>query len=211
MNLLRVKSFYICKKLSNIILYALLICSALFLTHNSKAQSAEELEERRGFKEFELGDSYSEWESDIERLGKTDQGYLGYKYVGECCQSVFDWEVQQLWLGFSDKRLVSIRIFTDPFSSGKCSEDPFNIEDPVDMKNSNNEFNSLKSSLSALFGEPTYSWSNEEGKAIVVHAWESESVLLALKQMYFGICESSLASIQVREKDFFNKELNDGF
>lgn len=211
MSLIYTKHWYIYKKLSNIVLCTLVIFSALFLANSSRAQSVEELEERRGFKEFELGDSYSEWESDIERLGESDKGYLRYKYVGKCCESVFDWRVQQLWLGFSDKKLVSIQIFTDAFSSGECSEDPFNIEDPVDMEKSNDEFNSLESSFSALFGEPTHSWYNEEGKVVLVHVWESETVLLALKQMYFGICKASLASIQVREKEFFNKELNDGF
>lgn len=177
----------------------------------AKAQKLSELDKRKGFKEFEIGDKYSKWESEIKPVGEKDDGSVIYEYTGSCCKKIFSWDTKQIWLLFENEKVSKIRVFTEDFSTGECKSDPYSIEKPVDMEKSGQEFKSLKSSLASLFGDPTSSFTNKGEKAFIVHVWEAGEIYLSLKHMYFGICKQSLASVEVYDKSIIKRRLEDGF
>ena len=88
--------------------------SLIFLT-GLFAQTIDKLDQKNGFKDFTLGDTYSKWEGQLSLEGNYDDGSKAYLYKGTCCNKVFDYPVEKIILKFNNNKLIAIYITTEKF------------------------------------------------------------------------------------------------
>jgi len=153
-------------KIAIVLILSLLFTSKLF------SQSTIDLDEKKGFKDFILGDDYSKWSNDLkfdENVGEKKY----YAYTGTCCQQVFQYDLENIILGFKDNKLVIIYLITTKNKSTNTNEFPFL------------EYVSIKSSFTSLFGKP-YEYANDNSGNII-STWNGENVFLTLEEIYLGI------------------------
>ena len=165
-------------------------------------QDIDKLDEKKGFKDFKLGDTYTKWQSQITHNKSLDNQYTkGYLYSGNCCQKVFNYPVEQIILRFKEDILVGIHITTKKFQqefakSGRHTE--WRADD----------FESINNSFSRLFGEFTsYDTRNSEMSFI----WEGEKVILFSNYDYLGVKNGDRQIIHVIDMKYHNLLSNDGF
>ena len=91
--------------MKNTLLYLL-----LFLTCNCFSQTIDKLDERNGFKDFKLGDSFDKWKTSLEYIGINPDEEKLYKYTGVCCKDVFDSQAENIELIFAKNGLIYIGI-----------------------------------------------------------------------------------------------------
>jgi hypothetical protein len=80
--------------------------SFLFILHHFflNAQIIN-IDEKNGFKEFIFDSKMEKWSGQISRIGKNETlpGLIGYRYSGECCQTILDYNVRNINLFFDEK------------------------------------------------------------------------------------------------------------
>jgi hypothetical protein len=180
------------KKLTSLI-FSLFICTMIY------SQTIDKLDEKKGFKDFILGDSYEKWQSQLKFEGASDDGSRAYVYIGSCCNKVFNYPVDRIVLRFNNSELVAIYITTMRFQkeyeySGKYTE-----WRTVDFEN-------IKSSFSSLFGPPTHVDAPNDR-----YIWLGKKVMLISKYENLGVKEGDRQQITVVNISYLNKNVNNGF
>ena len=165
-------------------------------------QNVKKLDEKKGFKDFKLGDAYSKWQSQITPNKISDNKYSkAYIYVGECCQQVFNYPLENIILRFQENILVSIHITTKKFQK-EFAKSGINTEWRPD------DFESINNSFTRLFGEFT---SYDTRKQKVSFIWEGEKVILFSNYDYLGVKNGDRQIIHVIDMKYHNLLSNDGF
>ncbi len=180
-----------------------LIILSFFLLATAFGQTIDKLDEKNGFKDFTLGDSYTKWQSQLKFEGNWNDGTKAYIYTGYCCQKVFDYAVDKIVLRFNGDKLVGIYITTKNFQKGYAESGEY-------TKWRSDDFESLKSSFSYLYGKPT-SYDAPEGSGEVTYIWTGKKVILFSKYEYLGIQNGDRQQIIVADMIFLNKGIEDGF
>ena len=183
----------------------LLLTFVLFFitTLNIHGQTIENLDIKRGFKDFTLGDALSKWGTELEYKSRIDENTFSFTYVGDCCAKVFEYDVDDITLRFSNKVLVGIDIKTKKIQkeytvSGKYT------------KFTTDHLDNVKSSLSYLFGEPSL-YNVQESDATFYYSWIGKEVILILTYQYLGVSGGDLLIINVIDLEYFNKDIENGF
>jgi hypothetical protein len=146
-----------------------LLCTILSTTL-SFSQDLTKLEEKRGFNDFTLGDSYSKWNSNLHYTNTADDNIKYYDYTGSSCSKAFNYDIEKIRLGFKNDELQVIYLITYSHrDSGLLSE----------------QYKNLKSSLISLYGTPNESAPNSKSKNVIA-AWLSKTVVLSLEYQYLG-------------------------
>jgi|TARA_B110000902_G_scaffold177020_1_gene200763 hypothetical protein len=182
--------------------FTLLILGVLFIS-GLNAQTIDKLDTKNGFKDFTLGDSYTKWQSQTKFEGSWDDGTKAYLYTGSCCNKVFSYAIDKIVLRFSANKLVGIYITTEKFQKGYA-------ESGIYTKWRTDDFESIKSSFSYLFGKPT-SVDAPENSGEITHLWVGKKVLLTSKYEYMGVQNGDRQLINILDLQFLNKGIEDGF
>ena len=158
------------------------------------------IDQRKGFGEFILGDSFSKWESRAIRLSNTraekvltgnnlynsgivkavnlNNDNTSYLYSGECCQSVFGYNVDDIILQFRNSKLDKIVVITERFQKGFNDSGSY-AEWRTD------DYYSINRSLIAKFGQNTdYRETSGDGMETL---WVGNSVRLRAIYNYMGV------------------------
>ena len=148
----------------------------LFLNH-SFSQTIDKLDEKKGFKDFQIGDSYDKWKDKIVEVGRWDDGDIGYNYTGSCCKEIFDYPIKEILLRFKNKSLEAIIITTENFQKPYSETGSY-------TQWRDKDFERIKNLFSQLFGPPTSLNSNEGN---VNYYWEGKEVVLVSMYQYLGV------------------------
>jgi hypothetical protein len=176
----------------------------------SYGQSTIQLDALNGFKEFKLGDSYTKWMEDLLELNQTGKNNERmYKYVGSCCQSVFEFPVDGIILGFYNEKLVRIAITLQNF------QEYYDCEHTIFGQQGYPE---LKSNFTALFGEQTgfnvASESQMRSNQQIPHilsSWTGDKVKLLIAYYYIGVQDGDYVVVLVSDVAFYKMKLESGF
>jgi len=179
------------------------ILTLLFISTGLFAQTIDKIDEKNGFKDFTLGDNLTKWESQLSYEGNWDDGSKAYLYKGTCCNKVFNYSVEKIILRFSSNKLVSIYITTEKFQKGYKESGEY-------TKWRSDDFESIKSSFSYLFGKPT-SVDAPEGSGEVTHYWAGKKVILSSKYEYLGVQDGDRQQINIVDINFLNSGIKSGF
>ena len=167
------------------------------------AQTIDKLDEKNGFKDFTLGDNLTKWGNQLSYEGKWDDGSLAYLYKGTCCNKVFSYEIEKTILRFSKNKLVGIYLTTQKFQKGYKESGEY-------TKWRSDDFESIKSSLSYLFGKPT-TVDTPKDTGEVKYIWAGKKVMLLSKYEYLGVQNGDRQQISIVDINFLNSDINSGF
>jgi hypothetical protein len=149
----------------------IVLAISLLVPANSYSQSSA-LDAKKGFKDFTLGDAYSKWSSSLNYTNTEDDNIKYYDYIKQSAVQVFEYNVAKIRLGFKDEKLQVIYLVTD--ISRVSGNDMLS------------QYNSLKSSLSSLYGKP-YEYTPDHNKQNFTSAWSGQKVILSLEFVYDGV------------------------
>lgn len=181
----------------------LLLHITFCISYSGICQTIDKLDVKNGFKDFTLGDNFSKWQSQLSFEGDFDDGSKAYLYTGECCNKIFNYNVEKIILRFSNNKLVSINITTEKFQksyeeSGKYTD--WRIDD----------FESIKKSFSILFGNPTdIKTSKNSGE--VIHFWFGKKVALISIYENLGYKSGDRQQISIIDLTVLKSSIENGF
>jgi hypothetical protein len=171
-----------------------LIILTLVLTIKIFAQNIQTLDEKRGFKDFTIGDTYLKWEKQLSfNFYDEKDSTTNYSYIGTCCQEVFNYNVDGINLKFKNNKIVKIYIILKPFRTKYLSL-------PTD------DYLSINNSLSNIFGTLT---SIEKNQDEVIYKWTGKKIVLFSSYNYLF----NYQRITITDYSYFLKNLknNSGF
>lgn len=172
------------------------ILTIILLSNYSFSQTLDKLDEKRGFKEFAIGDSYDKWKSQVKEIGLWKDGGTGYEYIGNCCDEIFDYPVGKILLRFNNKILEAIIITTGNFQKPFSETGEYTKWRPDD-------FGRIKSLFSQLFGQPT---SMKDDGGNVTFYWQGKEVVLISKYEYLGVKSGDRQQITIGKANNILKE-----
>ncbi|MBP6302795.1 MAG: hypothetical protein KBB37_05810 [Bacteroidia bacterium] len=184
------------------ILFTSIFVSLIFSTPLF-AQTIDKLDEKNGFKDFKLGDTFLKWQNQIVLEGNWDDSSKAYLYKGPCCDKVFEYPIDKIVLRFKNNKMVGIYITTKKFQKGY-------IESRVNTKWRTDDFESIKASFSYLFGNPS-SFDMPENSGMVTHLWLGKKVLLTSTYEYLGIENGDRQQINILDISILNSKIKNGF
>jgi hypothetical protein len=182
------------------------ITSILFimlLIVNATGQTIDKLDDRNGYKDFTLGDSFLKWQDQLKFEADWENDSKAYLYTGVCCQKVFDYNVDKIILRFSKEKLVGIYITTEKFRK-------VDAESGQNIKWRNDDFESIKSSFSELYGEPS-TYDASEGSNDLTYIWLGKRVVLFSKYEFLGVQKGDRQQIIVADLYFLNKGIENKY
>ncbi|RMZ60381.1 hypothetical protein D1632_05440 [Chryseobacterium nematophagum] len=165
----------------------------------SFGQSIAQLDEKNGFKDFKLGDSYSKWSSQLKYGGKNSDNTEAYDYVGTCCNMLFNYPLKNIRLIFSNSKLIGIMLQTTYFQK------PYNISNEF-TKWRSQDFESINDSFTQLFGEPTSAKLEEAS-----FSWTGRKVTLISTYDYLGVRNGDQQNIIIISLDYLKSIKKNAF
>lgn len=188
------------KRQSILFLFVCLLTSAL--TTNS--QTIAKLDEKNGFKDFKLGDTYETWSSNLTYVSTTTDGEKRYTYTGTCCQEVFTTSVQEIDLLFSsDNKLVYITIFLKPYQDYRGTNTPAAFNYP------NDNYELLVINFKSLFGAAEKVYPDNSANVFYSNCWAGSKVVLITSYYFYSNYDYS--RVTVMNKDYYTKKKESGF
>ncbi len=175
----------------------------IFLKFSFFAQNIDKLDEKKGFKEILIGDSFDKWKSSLKYNGINNDGSSEYLFIGSCCKKLFDYNIEQINIVFYQNKIVEIRIITEKFQKPKNISGEFTEFREDDFKKINDSFISL-------FGKPS-SVEIPENSGIVIYYWISKNIYLFSKYEYLGVNNGDRQVVIVSDLKYSKKSLEDGF
>lgn len=181
----------------------LLLYITFCISHSGTCQTIDKLDVKNGFKDFTLGDNFSKWQSQLSFEGDFDDGSKAYLYNGGCCNKIFNYNVEKIILRFRNNKLASINITTEKFQKGYDETGKY-----TDWRT--DDFESIKSSFSILFGKPTnVKMPKESGE--VTHFWSGKKVLLISKYENLGYKNGDRQQISIIDISALKSSIESGF
>lgn len=161
-------------------------------------QGVRQLDEKNGFKDFNLGDEYIKWSSQLKFINSSDDITI-FEYTGNCCNKLFDFNLAKIGLAFSDSKLVIISLTTDYF------QEPYSISNDF-TKWRSQDFEYINDSFTQLFGEPT-----DKNLEKATFYWTGQKASLTSKYEYLGVRNGDRQNITLISIDYLKKIKNKGF
>ena len=179
--------------------------STLILLLNSviNAQASSVLDEKNGFKDIKLGDSYDKWKINLTYLDTYGNNEKVYLYTGSCCQNAFNYPVEKIKIVFANNKIIYISIFLKPFQDNRATGDPIKFRYP------NLDFASVNKDLISLFGEGK-DGALTEGKGLLYSKiYEGKKVVLVAD--YYNKNTYDFCNILVYDKIYIENKKQSGF
>jgi hypothetical protein len=168
-----------------------LISILIFLTFTTHlfSQTIDDLDKKNGFKDFSLGDDFSKWKSQLVFISDLEDNSKFYLYKGTCCNMLFDYPIEQLFLRFEDNKLVEIYIETAKFREDYKDSGVYNPWRKDDYERINKFF-------IGLFGQPNgYNYSSSE----FTFFWTGKKVQLRSTYENKGITQGDRQIVSILE------------
>ena len=166
----------------------------LFLSTITHSQNIEKLDEKNGFKDFKLGDSFYKWENELTLQG-TKNNVKTYKYNGTCCNTVYEYPLESILLDFADNKLVIISLLHKSV--------------PESGSYSKLDISKIYSKLIDSFG--VFSTKDTSNSSKVFMYWFGKKVDLLYVWTYLGASVGQNYEIFIYDKAFLDKKTSDGF
>jgi hypothetical protein len=152
---------------------------SLFIAFIINSQVSTKLDEKNGFKDFQIGDSYDKWKVNLIKVsGNADK--LKYKYTGSCCQQVFDYDVEEILLEFKNNKLINIIITLEQWEKSTSENDFTNLATCFD------NIDNLATKFETLFGKHS-DYKKDEKTGIITYGWFGNKIALTCSMQYQGI------------------------
>jgi hypothetical protein len=195
------------KKLLLILLISTATCSY--------GQIVNDLDTKRGFKEFKLGDSYTKWQSQVNFQRDKGEAKI-YKFTGDNGTMFNSFPINHIELTFYKSLLVDITITLEkwkaPISQGQVPED----QTIIDF--CNKKIQELSNRFEVLYGDPTKTVSpkmTSENNNLIWSAqrlWNAKKTSLVLALIFLELPSNSGALVvNIADKDYSVKSYTEGF
>lgn len=148
----------------------------LILASRGYSQYNQILEQKKGFKEFIIGDSIIQYYA-ITDFSSFKDGEEKRKYLGKCCSTILNYDVKQIDLYFRNNILITIKITLFPI--GKDLE----------------KATSILSNFASSFGKADDIRKGTDGNTLYTAMWLSKSVNMALAFKYFNVKDGYLPEV----------------
>ncbi len=168
-----------------------------------KAQSSAVLDEKNGFKDIKLGDSYDKWKLNLKYLGTYGNNENLYSYTGSCCQNAFNIPVERIEIVFANNIITYIAIYLKPFQDNRATGDPARFRFP------NDDFVRLNLDLQSLFGEGKDGAPSESEGLFYSKVYAGKKVALIADYYFKGTYD--FCKIIVFDKIYSDKKKQSGF
>lgn len=146
-------------------------------------QTIEKLDERGGFRDFKIGDSFQKWSSQLEYRSDLNK-VKTYTYKGECCRTLYGSELESIVLGFIDNKLAMITLLSRNV--------PVNGE-PIVTNPGRFSYKFIED-----FGKDfTFSQNESEGKMQLV--WKGKKITLTSMFKFLGTYKGELFMIVITD------------
>lgn len=181
----------------------------------SFGQTVNELDTKRGFKEFKLGDTYTKWQNKV--AFQRDKGDAKiYKFTGDNGTMFNLFPINLIELTFSKSVLVDITITLEkwkaPISPGQVPDD----QTIIDF--CNKKIQELSNRFEVLYGDPTKTVSpkmtSENGELLwsAQRLWNAKKTSLVLALMFLELPSNSGALVvDIADREYSVKSYTDGF
>lgn len=179
----------------------LIIFVSIFISLNS--QTIAQLDIKKGFKDFQIGDSYAKWSKDLIYLKTESENVKIYQYKGDCCLTIFDYEIDRIVLTFKDEKLVVISIVTKKFQK------PFNESNQY-TKWRVDDFQKINNAFINLFGKETQVVKNDKTVEIT-YIWKAINIILFSTYNYLGVKNGDYQDIIIVDITFYSGLLSKDF
>ncbi|WP_373494336.1 hypothetical protein [Aquiflexum sp.] len=150
----------------------------LILSGNILAQGnlpiALKLDEKNGFKDFQIGDGYSKWQKELKFLNKKNDLSF-YTYTGNCCPTIFSVDVEFINLGFKDGKLAVIYLETKT------------VRVPSKTKWESDDYEVIKRNFDLLFEVVSPNFPTDDNSGRTISQWIGKKLFLTLTYHYQGI------------------------
>lgn len=181
----------------------------------SFSQTVNDLDKKRSFKDFKLGDSYSKWQSNLQF--ERDKGDAKtYLYTGDNGSLFNTFQIHSIELTFKKSIIVDITITLEKW---KASIQPGQFpEDRTIIELCNNKIQEVSNRFEILFGDPTitsapkYNSGNNELLWNASKLWNGKTTTLMLALMFLELpSNTGVLVVDIADKDFLVKSYTDGF
>lgn len=132
------------------------------------------MDEKNGFKDFQIGDSFSKWEKELKFLSKNND-LVNYTYVGNCCTTIFNVDIEFINLGFKNGELAVIYFETKTI--------------PVTTKTiwESTDYHSIKRNFDLTFEVTSPNFPSDDNSGSTISQWIGRKLFLTLTYHYKGI------------------------
>lgn len=168
------------------------------------SQTNFKLDSKNGFKDFQIGDSFSKWSNDLTVSRKGSNSRDIFTYTGSCCRKVFDYNAKAIELEFKNSKLITIYITLEQW------EKPRTSGQFTDLGKCFDKFENIRSNFVYLFGEPAGLDSNEESGSMTLF-WLGRKIALSATCEYEGISNGCKPYIIIGDMTAVNQEIDNGF
>lgn len=180
----------------------LLLFAFFSLSISLVAQSTVQLDEKAGFKNFKLEDPYSKWKDSTTLYKRTNDSTAVYWYLGKCCNSVFEYPVDNVLLVFCKDKMIAIIITLEKFQKEYKVSQEYTKFDP-------SKHEAIKSKFNVLYGPPTSFGSDASENPY--YSWQGKKVLLTAKYEYLGVENGDHETITIMSVKFLTSSISSGF
>ncbi|MGB3946686.1 MAG: hypothetical protein WBM13_01770 [Bacteroidia bacterium] len=161
-------------------------------------QSSANLDEKNGFKDIKLGDSYEKWKWDLKYLDVNTDNEKLYNYTGACCQDVFGKPVEKIVIITANEKITCIIITLKPYQDNRLTGFPAKFRYP------NDDFTKLTADFKSLFGEPREGLPNKAKSIMYCNIWKGQKVVLQVEYYFMG--DYDYSEITVLDKIYYDKQ-----
>jgi hypothetical protein len=162
------------------------------------------LDQKNGFRDFKLGDSFDKWKASLKYVSMRSDGDKLYEYTGTCCNNVFSFSVNKIQLVYSANKLVHIFIELKPFEDARKQGGIIEYQSP------NPSYERLLKDFNSLFGYYSEKVPLDEpfGRKYST-TWEGTKTVLVVDYYFLGTYDYAL--IGVLDKNHYESKTKDGF
>ena len=167
---------------------------SLFISTLAFSQSIEKLDEKNGFKDFKLGDTFYKWQNSLTYL-RLQNNVKRYKYNGSCCNTIYEYPLDSIMLDFVDNKLIQINL----------------LHKAVPARGSyiKSDISKIYSKLINSFGVFTTKDTSNDSKMFLF--WIGKKVDLLYVYTYLGVSEGQKYEVIIFDKVYTNKRKSEGF
>lgn len=154
---------------------SIIVTITVFFWSSGLAQKDSRLDDKAGFKQIKIGDSYQKWAKSLTILRDDDTTKLYSLSIGAGIENIFDQPIEKIKLTFKRDKVVDIEIRT------KIIQD-WRVDSNVSFDFGMNIFHQFRKQFIALFGDKYGIKMSPPTKVLHAKAqWVGEKIILDLE------------------------------
>ena len=174
------------------------------------SQSLNDLDKKRGYKDFTLGDLFSKWENSLV-FDRKENSETTYRYGGSNSDLFNTYSINGIYLKFVQFKLVNINIILNKWTDKDAPDRE------KSLKNYTERFGDIGSRFKLLFGGATKTevpdYKITEGEILWTSraVWGAKKTHLELTFKYAELQNTGFISVQISDNAYLVKSLTEGF